>query len=70
MTDPRVQAATQLANIETATGTTLAQFTAAIAERGLANHGHIVSYLTPLLLSCSTSSTGAPKPSYAPSTRN
>lgn len=45
MTDPRIQAATQLANIETATGTTLAQFTAAIADSGLTSHGHIVSYL-------------------------
>ena len=45
MTDPRTLAATQLANIENATGTTLEEFSAAVAEQGLVEHGQIVSFL-------------------------
>jgi len=43
MTDPQGNA--QLANIEAATGMTLADFTEAVRATGLQKHGQIVSYL-------------------------
>ena len=45
MADPREQAATQLRNIEQSSGTTLAEFTAAVSETGLDKHGQILKYL-------------------------
>ncbi len=45
MADPKQQAATQLRNIEESTGTTLAEFTAAVSEEGLDKHGQILKYL-------------------------
>ena len=45
MPDPKVQAATQLRNIEQATGFTTGEFAAAISEAKLERHGEIVSFL-------------------------
>lgn len=45
MTDPQAQSATQLRNIEAATGVTLAEFTAAVREAGLERHGQVMDFL-------------------------
>ncbi len=45
MTDPQAQVATQLRNIEAATGVTLPEFTAAVREAGLERHGQIMDFL-------------------------
>jgi hypothetical protein len=45
MPDPQSQAATQLRNIESSTGVTLAEFTAAVRRAGLERHGQIMDFL-------------------------
>lgn len=45
MADPRVATATQLANIESATGTTVSGWTSRARDAGLTKHGDIVSWL-------------------------
>lgn len=45
MADPATAAATQLANIETATGTTVAEWTARARSAGKAAHGEILGWL-------------------------
>lgn len=45
MADPAAQAATQLKNIETSTGKTVAQFTELARSAGLEKHGKIVAFL-------------------------
>jgi hypothetical protein len=45
MSDPASASATQLRNIEAATGMTLADFTARIEGAGLEKHGQVVAYL-------------------------
>ncbi|WP_159450208.1 DUF4287 domain-containing protein [Demequina sp. NBRC 110056] len=45
ITDPEAQKATQLANIEAATGRTVAQFAQEIQATGLAKHGQILAHL-------------------------
>jgi hypothetical protein len=45
MSDPAAATATQLRNIEAATGMTVADFTARVEAAGLEKHGQIVAYL-------------------------
>lgn len=45
MSTPEEQAATQLRNIEAATGRTLAQFAADVAEAGVEGHAKIIAFL-------------------------
>lgn len=45
MTDPQSQVAAQLRNIESSTGVTLAEFTAAVRAAGLERHGQIMDFL-------------------------
>ncbi len=45
MADPRTATARQLANIETATGTTVSQWTAKAHSAGKAEHGEILNWL-------------------------
>lgn len=45
MADPKAQAATQIRNIEQATGKTVSQFTALVSKTDLEKHGQIVAYL-------------------------
>ncbi len=45
MPDPAAATATQLRNIEVATGMSVAAFAAAVAERGIEGHANIVAFL-------------------------
>lgn len=45
MTDPASQSDTQLRNIESSTGVSLADFTAAVRQAGLERHGQIMDFL-------------------------
>jgi hypothetical protein len=45
MVDPKVQAETQLRNIEQATGLSVSDFAAAVREAALEKHGEIVRFL-------------------------
>lgn len=45
MTDPRAASATQLANIEAATATTVSQWTSRARDVGVSKHGDIVKWL-------------------------
>jgi hypothetical protein len=45
MADPAAASATQLRNIEEATGMTMAQFASAIQTHGLGSHGQMVAFL-------------------------